>query len=265
MPFRIIEFLKYLNSLPFNLTVKHYYPFGEATASLKDEKLNSSESWDALRVSHPNFSIADERESWVRQCEMGVNKDGQDGSLNARAVAIVNLLKAYKFSSIHSVGVGGAALEYHIKRLYPNLRMTVSDYAPKNVEILKRVFHECDSVIEFDLLSKDWSAWGGDERLCIMMCRIDTELTDEQWRNVFKNMYESKIMNALYITSRILTFKYLYSEKKRYALHKLFQKDISFAGYRRTKSVFRSFWASKYQEHEFMFGGLSGFLLSRTG
>jgi len=118
MPSRITKFLRYLNSLPFNLTVKHYYPFGKTTASLKDGELNSPESWDALRVSHPHFSITSERESWVRQCELGINKDGQDGCLNARAVEIVDLLKANKFTSIHSVGVGGTALEYHIKRLW---------------------------------------------------------------------------------------------------------------------------------------------------
>ena len=265
MSSKIIKFLKYLNSLPFNLTVKHYYPFGETTASVMDGKFNSPEAWDALRVSHPHFSITSERESWVRQCELGINKDGQDGRLNARAVEIVDLLKANKFTSIHSVGVGGAALEYHIKRLCPNIRMTVSEFAPKNVEMLKRVFHECDSVIQFDLLSKDWSMWGGDEHYCVMMYRVDTSLTDEQWRDVFQNMYESQVLNVLYIPAAFLTLKYLYRRTKSNILCKLLQRDISFAGYFRTKTVFESFWASKYQEHELKFCGMNGFLLKRTG
>jgi hypothetical protein len=78
-------------------------------------------------------------------------------------------------------------------------------------------------------------------------------------------MHESEILNVLYIPASFLTLRYLYAEKKRYALHKLLRKDISFAGYVRTEKVFRSFWASRYQEREFRFGGLKGFLLSRIG
>jgi hypothetical protein len=245
--------------------VKHYYPFGETTKSLKDGELNSPESLDTLRVSHPHFSFISERESWVRQCELGINKDGQDGCLNERAVEIVDLLKANKLTSIHSVGVGGAALEYHIKRLYPELRMIISEFAPQNVEMLQKVFYECESIILFNVLAENWSMWGRDERLCVMIYRVDPHLTDEQWRNVFMNLYESQVVNILFIPSSPLTLRSLYAEMKRYVLCKLIRKEISFAGYGRTRTVFRSFWASKYQEHELSFSGMNGFMLSRIG
>ena len=51
------KMLHYINSLPFPLTIKHYFAFDSATALLKDGVLNSVESWNALRQSHPHFSI----------------------------------------------------------------------------------------------------------------------------------------------------------------------------------------------------------------
>ena len=52
---------------------------------LKDKKLDSGESWDVLRVSHPDFSISPNRGEWLKACESEIKKDGQDTNLKKRA------------------------------------------------------------------------------------------------------------------------------------------------------------------------------------
>ena len=63
-----------------------------------------------------------------------------------------------KIKSLFSVGVGGAGLEYQIKKIKPELELICSEYSQLNVDLLKKVFWECDSIMLFDITSKDWSA-----------------------------------------------------------------------------------------------------------
>ena len=99
--------LQYINSIPFPLTIKHYFVFDNTTEHLKDGKLNSSESWDTLRESHPHFSISENRQEWVRVNESLVKKDGQDGGLKKRASDVSKTIKDLGATSIFSAGCGG--------------------------------------------------------------------------------------------------------------------------------------------------------------
>ncbi len=139
--------LKYINSLPIAFTMKHYQVFGDSTASFKNRTRTSAESWDARREEHPFFSIAETREEWLQASEVLVKKDGQDGKLIERAKDIVELLKKHNIDRIFSVGSGGAALEYQIKKLMPHVKIVCSDYSEVTVARLKKVFIESEDVI----------------------------------------------------------------------------------------------------------------------
>ncbi len=254
--------LKKVNSMPFSFTMKHYYSFGNTTSSLKDDKLDSGESWDVLRMSHPDFSISQKREEWLKASELEIRKDGQDNGLIQRAKDIVSLINKLKFNSLFSIGVGGAGLEYQIKKHKPELRVICSEYSEVNVNLLKKVFIEADSIIQFDITTKAWpTELVGEESSLCMIYRIDASFTDAEWRRIFESMHSSGVKNVLYIPTNFLTMLSIFFRLKRRVGWIVTGQRFSFSGYLRTKNTFQDFWKDLYTEEFLDFGGLKGFLL----
>lgn len=258
--------LKYINSLPFPLTIKHYQTFGYSTSFFKDKVLDSSQSWDALRTTHPQFSISKNRKEWLLASEAQVRKDGQDNGLAKRAKDVNDLILEKGIKSLFSVGVGGAGLEYQIKKINPDLKLICSEYAPKNVELLKEVFIESDEIVEFDILNGDWKEinkkYLGESSACLMY-RVDASFTDKEWRKIFVRLYVAGVKNVIFIPSSFLTMLSIFNRKSREIKWKMSKTDIVFSGYLRTKSKFRSYWRGLYNEKPMEFGGIKGFMLER--
>jgi hypothetical protein len=80
-----------------------------------------------------------------------------------------------------SYGVGVAALEALLER--ERLEMSLTDYAPRTVERLRALFPEAR--IELQDLLVDGPLDGVDAHL---FHRIDTELSNAQWRDVYLRM-----------------------------------------------------------------------------
>ncbi|KND50760.1 MAG: hypothetical protein ABA06_04720 [Parcubacteria bacterium C7867-001] len=263
-----MSFLRQLNELPFPLTISHYHKFasGFRKEKLKDGKLDSPESWDALREQEPSFSIAETREEWLKAAELSVKKDGQDANLGARAADIVPLLKRHAITTIFSVGAGGGGLEYQLKKRIPELRIVASEYAPKSVELLRKVFLEAEEVRSFDLLSGDWTPVT--ERIdaattLVLIYRLDAQFTDRQWRDLFKTLATAGVSRVLYIPTGFLTLRSLFFRLSRRIAWLFSGAEMVFAGYLRTKTTFHSFWKGSYQSEEGVFGGSGGFWLTR--
>ncbi len=258
------KLLRDINSLPFRFTIEYYHPTSDGFVYEK-ERLDSPELWYALRERHPHFSIPRERNEWVNMCELGIGRDGLDGSLNTRAVEIVDLLTRSGFNRMHSVGVGSAALEYHIKRLFSKLELVCSDHAPSTVEILQGVFSECDSVRKFDVLDREsWTGLENHKDRVIMINRLDPLFSDERWEQVFRNMHDCGVEHVLFISAWMLTLRYYLMVKKENLLSRIRRTQRTFTGWVRTKRVFQSYWESLYEEEEeLILGGLPAFLLKR--
>lgn len=256
--FQVKNLLKYINSIPLPLTIRHYYPL--------DRELNSRESWDILRQSHPHFSISEDRAEWLGAAEGRVKKDGQDGSLIKRAADVALIIDQLGVTSVFSVGVGGAGLEYQIKKMRPNVEMICSEYSSLIVERLTKVFKEVDSIILFDMKKGDWlGALGGtppDKHLCLMY-RIDIDLTDSEFYDIFKKIYKAGIRNVLVITCGKLTFRGLFNRLSKRISWKIHNIPHAFAGYLRTIKTFTEFWKNLYTSKEFECGGLTSFLLKK--
>lgn len=255
--------LKYINSFPVPFTMKHYQVFGYSGSLFKDGELNSADSWDVLRETHPQFSISKNRKEWLRACEAQIRKDGQDGSLAKRAEEINDLLKKEGITHIFSVGVGGAGLEYQLKKLNPQLNLVCSEFAPKNVELLKGVFEEADDIIQFDILAGDWKEikekYLPQHSICLMY-RVDASFSDEEWKIIFKKMHEAKIQRILFIPSSFLSILSVCNRKWREFKWSTSKSTIVFSGYLRTKKKFQSYWKGLYSEKLYEFGGLKSFL-----
>ncbi len=261
---------KYINSLPFSLTILHYFPFDETTRLLKDGELNSVESWDILREHHPHFSISDKREEWLRASENEIKKDGQDGGLVARAKDIVAVLNRLHITSLFSAGSGGAGLEYQIKKMKPDVHLVCSEYSPVAVERLQKVFIEADKVILFDIKNRDWSVTQKSSQENIdtkkhltLLYRIDIHFTNTELKEIFKNMHDSGIENILLVLCGRITILGLRNRLKDRLKWKLTHTPFVFAGYLRTEKTFEKFWKNMYTATEVDCGGLKSFFLKR--
>ncbi len=258
--------LKYINSIPFSLTVGHYYPFHETTKLLKDSKLDSSESWDALRQNHPHFSISENRDEWISVNESLTKKDGQDKGLIERARNVVDIVKQVQATSIFSSGVGGAGLEYHIKKMYPEVSMSLGEFSTITVNLLKKVFLEAERVIYFDMKKSDWKEALLDSypnRQLTLLYRIDIELSNVEMKEMFKKMHDAGIENILIILCGRLTIRGLLGRLKQRLIWKLKGVSTSFSGYLRSEKTFLQFWGGLYSWKEVECAGLKGFLLKK--
>lgn len=260
--------LKYLNSIPYlNFSIKHYYPIDKNKSTLKNGELQSAESWDELRKNDEHFSISENREEWLKAAEGLVRKDGQDGDFINRAREIVKIIDDKKIKTLLSVGVGGAGIEYQIKKMRPELRLVCSEYSGYSVEALKKVFVESDSVIQFDMVDDSWRAILGGldyESTLVLMYRIDIDLNNDRLFKVFNNTYRDGVKNILIVICGELTIKSLFSVRLPNRI-KWILKSIpyAFSGYLRPVPSFHVFWSKKYKEKSLRLAGLPSFLLER--
>ncbi len=260
--------LKYINSIPFAFTIKHYQMFGDSKEMLKDNALVSIESWDELRENHPHYTVSDDRDEWLKAVELEIVKDGQDKGLISRAKDIVSLLIKEKIKTVFSTGVGGAGLEFQIKKHMPEVNIYCSEYSQKNIDTLKKVFLEASGIVTFDIINGDWSivknTYVSDSTSALLMYRLDAGFTDTEWRSIFEMMYTAGIEKIIYIPTSLLTLLSVFNRKKRELFWRLKGEPVSFAGYLRTKKEFESFWSGLYEKQDFVFGGLKGFYLKKV-
>lgn len=265
---KLYKILKHINSIPFPLTMKYRYSFDKTNHLLKNGELSSPDSWDVLRLHHPHFSISTNRDEWLQASDSVIKKDGQDGALAKRANDVVSIIDRLEVTDLFSVGVGGAGLEYQIKKIKPSLHLICSEYSRVSVDILKKVFTEADSIIEFDINNPDWSIGiknvDPKKQLCLLY-RIDIGFSDDEFRKIFKNMHDSGIDNVLIIMCGRLTVLRLVNRFFEWLgfVWKSGFKKRAFSGYLRTTNIFESFWSPLYTTKELDCGGLKSFLLKR--
>lgn len=231
-------------------TAKHYYPIRNIEKNLLDkEALDKSK----LEETSP-FYIPENRTAWL---EKGFKKPW----LPRQAQDIINLANKINLSKIISFGVGGAWLEYNIKKIEPLLYLVCSDCTPQAIARLKKIFTECDEIKEFDIKNSSWSS----ENALYLFYRVDTDLSNKEWKQVFANMNKSNIRYILFVPSLILNPKIWLQEKIAFLRCKIKKKPISFAGYIRTKDTLRSLFRPYYRIKEEVFiGDLTGFFLEKN-
>lgn len=255
---KVAQMFKYLNSMPFPITVRHYFPL--------ERNLDSKEAWDALRESHPHFSIPENREVWLEAAEGRVKKDGQDGGMVDRAKDVVRVLDHMNIKSVFSAGVGGAGLEYQIKKMRPNIRLVCSEYSRVTVGRLQKVFKEADKIVLFDMKNNNWSSTretNDPSRELYLMYRIDIEINNDEFRQIFEKMFEAGIQNVLIIICGRLTLRGLLNRLCQRLVWKMSGTRYAFAGYLRSEESFPRFWKNLYTSKELEFSGLKGFLLTK--
>ncbi len=198
--------------------------------------------------------------------ENKVKKDGQDGGLIERAMDVVKILGKENINSVFSVGVGGAGLEYQIKKMKPEIELVCSEYAPKSVDLLRKVFIEANSVILFDIKNGNWASVFENQKEknnLVLMYRIDINFSDEEMRKIFNDMSSAKVDKILIILCGKITARGIFNRSKDRLIGMLKGRKYVFSGFLRTEKTFISFWDNFYNYESVVCAGLPGFVLKR--
>lgn len=216
--------------------IKHFAYFGELNSKIGNTLIDSK-AWDLLRVSEVSkeFNIPQDRNEYEKVCNIS--------NLKLIARKILEIVKKQGCTEIVSVGVGRAALEFNIKKTDPDMYVKCLDYTPEAINILNKVFPECDKIEEFDMLSGNWNITKDG---MVLFYRVSTELTVEQWKDVFKSLFESKADNILFIPTENLSIKILVKEKLLQLRNLLYGHSQVFCGYMYSKDLFKEMWQDYY-------------------
>jgi hypothetical protein len=206
------------------VTVRHYYDFG-ADRTIVGTDLTTPESWDRLRTqTGGDFSIPATRDEFIRTAA-GHEKVAD------RARAIDAWLTQHAGSSVASYGVGGATLEWWLSQIRPDRRVLCTENAAATVARLKAVAPELD--VRHHDLRRD-GPLAADAHL---FHRIDTELTNREWQEVFRRFSSVTI---LVVAAQVLDVRTLVRELLDWPRMRIMR--ASRAGFLRTRSAFASLW-----------------------
>lgn len=176
------------------MIIEHYEVF---KTKLHSGELNQ-ENWDVLRTESAEsaYAIEDSVEQYEQNCRNSI-------SYEESARAIIELLKKYDCKHAVTLGAGKGILEWHLKKLMPELYVECTDYAKLSIEKLKRVFVDCDSLHSFDMLNGNYGMFAEDD--VFILYRVSEEFNYEDWCNVFKKMREEGVRKIIYIPDMIAT------------------------------------------------------------
>lgn len=228
------------------MAFRHYYSFdAEIMKKLNGKKLNK-ENWDIIRNDEDNscFSSKKTREQFVAETE--ANKTYQLLSENILKMISENNLETRK---IVSLGAGNGNLEYLLKKGNTNLHLEVTDYAPESITSVGEYLIEADKVFTFDMFSDSYSKLGPD--VLILMSRVSTEFSKNDWIKVLSKMQEEGIKEVLFIPTECLTFNDIVAEIRNHLIHIVRGKKSIFCGWMYTENEFkRIFKKSGYSVKE---------------
>jgi hypothetical protein len=220
-----------------SLTLPHFYGFEPGSVE-KGGSLGSAASWDMLRESDQDgsFGFGSSRAQWAQRAR-------SHAFLAEHAACIVGLLRGWNARQLVSVGVGTAMLEYLIKSAAPDVVLRCGDFAPHSLERLRRFFPECDSIEMMDLRDPTWAT---DPSAVLLLNRVDTELNDLEWKEVFRRLHRSQIERIIFIPCELLTANLAFHELRGLATAVRRRRRLAHAGYIRTEGRLLELFANLY-------------------
>ena len=221
------------------IRVRHTFDFGAARTAV-GPNLRRPAAWDAARSAPGAFALPESRADWERLADRD--------DLRARARDVAAIVRTRGARTLCSHGVGTAALELAVHRADPSLHLVCTDYAPRTVERLRRLFPEAEVVLRS---LGDPDPPHADLHL---MHRIDAELPDDEWRQVFARLREP----ILFVPNTLLDIRGAVREIARGVMRR---RRVSSAGWFRNEAAMRSLWQEAFSDRRVDVGGAPGFLL----
>jgi hypothetical protein len=223
------------------LTIPHWFDFGEDRVHVGDDLVRAS-AWDALRLNTDGpFSVPATRAAWEEAA-------GARPEIRARAERIMAIARERGVRRIASYGAGAAVLELWLKRAAPDIELILTDYAEGTVARVAAIFPEAQ-VVRHDLLMDPPL-----EADLHLFHRIDTELTNQQWRGVLRRFARVPV---LVVATEIIGLDRALKEVAR----RLRVRNLSRAGWLRTRAAFQAIYGSAHNLTPLALGDLEGWML----
>jgi hypothetical protein len=231
-----------LRALPLahiRLTIEHRYEFGPERDRVGASLVNP-QSWDAIRESSGPFGLPATRVEW----EQAATKS----DFAERAAVIAAVADELGARRVCSYGVGAAFVELELARLRPDLELVCTDFTSRTLERLRGLFPEAE-VQQHDLLAEPPLEAG-----LHLFHRIDSELSNRQWRAVIARFEEP----ILLVATELLELDALRRELRLRS-----SSTATDAGYIRTEAGLRSLWRRTHRDRKLAVASHTGFLLTR--
>jgi len=223
------------------LTIPHWFDFGADRVHVGDDLVRAA-AWDALRLNTDGpFSVPATRTAWEEAAEARPE-------IRARAERIVALARERGVRRLASYGAGAAVLELWMKRAAPEIELVLTDYAEGTVDRLSAIFPEAQ-VVRHDLLADP--PLDADLHL---FHRIDTELTNKQWRDVLRRFASVPV---LVVATEIIGIDRALAEVAR----RVRVRNLSRAGWLRTREAFEAVYGSQHEITPLTLVDLEGWML----
>ncbi len=175
------------------MVFKHFYVFEKNIGKKLDK-----EAWDKLRREGESaFAIEHTKDLYELNCE----KKSEYIFWAKRILQVKDI-----GTNFFSFGCGKGVLEWHLKKIAGDkIRVTCSDYTPEQIEKLKKVNTLCDAFLLFDMMRDDYEIIDCNSTVIIFRC--STELTVQQFKEVFRKLYNRGIEKIIFVPTEIITFK----------------------------------------------------------
>ena len=223
------------------VTVRHVVDFG-AQRNLVGGALVRPDAWDALRTRTDGpFAIAATRAELDRQADSRAD-------IATRARALDAWLGRRPTRRLVSYGVGGGVLECWLERLSPEREMVLTEYAPVTLERLRALFP--DRVVVRHDLRVDPPLDGQVH----LFHRIDTELSNRQWRAVLRRFASCEVL--------VLATELIDGRRAAAAIRtRLRNRHVTDAGWVRNRAAFEALWRPTHQAERLRFADLHAWRL----
>lgn len=215
------------------IIIEHYSCFSSDLERLDEN------AWEQLR----NSTEKDEKPYAFEENIADYEKNCERIPLYKEAAEhICNILEQENVKSIVSFGCGKGILEWHIKKISPEITLECSDFVESAMEKLKKVFVSCDKFSTFDMKNGDYSEFSPDKLL--LFFRVSTELSFEEWCKAFKNMKDAGIKNVIFVPDLVATqeLKDMYEKMHLKNIEK--GKKETFCGWIYSEDVLRKIFES---------------------
>jgi hypothetical protein len=224
------------------VTLRHVYDFGTDRALVGNSLANAA-SWDNLRTrTEGPFGLAGTRLTWEHASH-------EQAALAARAAAINAWGATADVASIASYGVGAASLELLMWEGAPSRRLICADYGPATVQRLAGLFPEAE-VRQHDFLADPPL-----DAEVHLFHRVDTELSNQEWRGVFQRFETERVF---VVAAEVMDLRLACTEIRR----RLVERRATRAGWLRNRSALERLWRHTHTAVPLAVADLQGWDLS---
>lgn len=217
---------------------KHYATFPSNVArKMKGNKLDK-ENWEILRgfQGTNEYAIENDKDNYILSVRK--KKDYQP-----RVEIMVHMIKRLHCDNVVSLGVGCGLLEFMLKERLPKTHFICTDFTNKSIVALERVSN-CNEFRTFDILNGDYDKFNNGT--CLLMHRVSTEFSYDEWERIFKKIYDSKkIKYVIFIPTENATIKEILDEKIQHMKNLLLNRRDFDCGWKYSKKSILDFMTMK--------------------